>query len=225
MIWRMCLLPLLIRGTFLWEHPFCAQVVLVLPLAFLRNSKAVFMFPVIHRRGLSRSLRHVLAWKWNRSKWSRYLEGNLMLVFRNSHYFPFKKNQPPNPTFVCQLHDWPEQSSLAWGPGPKRNEAEQNHVLDSVSWACSPLSVELAVKVASGCWPGCWTAASASGSGLCSCFFCLLSPLHPLQKPLAQPSSLFCWALRALYWLCSLDSVVWLVTVVILAPHSGKLGW
>lgn len=68
------------------------------------------MFPVIHKRELSRSLRHVLAWKWNRSKWSRYLEGNLMLVFRNSHYFPFKKNQPPNPTFVCQLHDWPEQS-------------------------------------------------------------------------------------------------------------------
>lgn len=76
------------------------------------------MFPVIHKRGLSHSLRRVLAWKWNRSK-CRYLEGNLMLVFRNSHYFPFKKNQPPNPTFVCQLHDWPEQSLSGMGTWDK----------------------------------------------------------------------------------------------------------
>lgn len=76
------------------------------------------MFLVIHKRGLSRSLRHVLAWKWNRSK-CRYLQGNFMLVFRNSHYFPFRKNQPPNPTFVCQLHDWPEQSLSGMGTRAK----------------------------------------------------------------------------------------------------------
>lgn len=123
MIWRMCLWPLLIRGTFLWEHPFCVQVVSTLLLAFLRNSKAIFMLPVIHKRGLSHSLRHVLAWKWNRSKWS-YLEGNLMLVFRNSHYFPFKKNQPPNPTLFVSCMTGPNKASLAWGPGPKHSEAE-----------------------------------------------------------------------------------------------------
>lgn len=157
------------------------------------------MFPMIHKRGLSRSLRHVLAWKWNRSK-CRYLEGNLMLVFWNSHYFPFKKNQPPNPTFVCQLHDWPEQSLSGMGTWAK---AQRSWIKSCFGFCLLSLFAPLSragCEVMSGCWPGCWTAASASGSGLCSCSSCLLSPPCPLWKPLTWPGSLFCWVLGALRW-------------------------
>lgn len=144
------------------------------------------MFPVIHKRGLSHSLRRVLAWKWNRSK-CRYLEGNLMLVFRNSHYFPFKKNQPPNPTFVCQLHDWPEQSLSGMGTWDK---AQWSWIKSCFGFCVLSLFATLSRAGCESyvcCWLGCW--AAASEVGLASAVASPVSfPLHTLsESPLLGP--------------------------------------